>query len=91
MTQIAICEDGSVVILCTDGRDAGGSCGTNAADTARIMMDLDLDVRDILNLDGGGSTTVVVAENGKNVIKNRPSDSGGERSVQSVLLITVPN
>lgn len=42
---------------------------------ARIL--LDLGAVDGLNLDGGGSTTLVVKE----TIRNRPVDTGGERPV----------
>ena len=42
-----------------------------------------LDLRDALNLDGGGSTTMVVQ--GK--IVNRPSDAGGPRAVSDAILV----
>jgi len=42
-----------------------------------------LDLRDALNLDGGGSTTMVVQ--GK--IVNRPSDAGGPRPVSDAILV----
>ena len=51
------------------------------AELARLM--LDLGVYEGMNLDGGGSTTMVV--NGKLV--NSPSDRTGERAVGSGLLV----
>jgi exopolysaccharide biosynthesis protein len=42
-----------------------------------------LDLRDALNLDGGGSTTMVVQ--GK--IVNRPSDAAGPRPVSDAILV----
>jgi exopolysaccharide biosynthesis protein len=42
-----------------------------------------LELRDALNLDGGGSTTMVV--NGR--IVNRPSDAAGPRAVSDAILV----
>jgi exopolysaccharide biosynthesis protein len=44
-----------------------------------------LHITDALNLDGGGSTTMVV--NG--AIKNTPSDAGGPRRVSDALIVTL--
>jgi hypothetical protein len=43
-----------------------------------------LGVSDALNLDGGGSTALVVGD----TVVNRPSDQTGERPVGDVLVIT---
>jgi exopolysaccharide biosynthesis protein len=40
-------------------------------------------ITDALNLDGGGSTTLVVGGR----IVNRPSDTNGERAVSNALLV----
>jgi len=45
-----------------------------------------LGASDALNLDGGGSTTLVV--DGR--VVNRPSDKEGERAVSNVLLLLGP-
>ena len=42
-----------------------------------------LDLTDALNLDGGGSTTMVV----KGAIVNKPSDAAGPRPVSDALLV----
>jgi exopolysaccharide biosynthesis protein len=42
-----------------------------------------LGARDALNLDGGGSTTMVV----RGEVVNRPSDPGGERPVSDALVV----
>ena len=46
-----------------------------------------LGVTDAMNLDGGGSTTMVV--NGRYV--NRPSDATGERPVSNALAVVGPS
>ena len=43
-----------------------------------------LDVTDALNLDGGGSTTMVV----EGEVVNRPSDLTGPRAVSDALIVT---
>jgi exopolysaccharide biosynthesis protein len=42
-----------------------------------------LDLRDAINLDGGGSTTLVV----KGAIMNKPSDAAGPRPVSDAILV----
>ena len=56
--------------------------------TANLL--LGLGARDAINLDGGGSTTLVYADpdtSGKLRIANRPSDPTGERAVGDALAI----
>lgn len=89
LTTVGICEDGSVVFVCVDGRSAV-SAGATHADMAQIYMELDMGVQSVLNLDGGGSTTVVFREGDAYKVKNSPSD-GKLRPVQSVLLLCPPN
>ena len=89
LTTVGICADGSVVLVCVDGRTAQ-SAGASYADIAQIYMETGLDVVDVLVLDGGGSTTVVADKNGELVVKNNPSD-GKERKVQSVIFVSTPN
>ncbi|MEJ7828321.1 MAG: phosphodiester glycosidase family protein, partial [Segetibacter sp.] len=40
-----------------------------------------LGVKDAINMDGGGSTTLVVKEGASWAVKNRPSDNGTQRAV----------
>jgi exopolysaccharide biosynthesis protein len=44
---------------------------------------LELGCREAMNLDGGGSTTMVI----NNKIANSPSDQAGERPVSDALLV----
>lgn len=79
-TFAGVDERGRTVIVTADGRStaSNGLSLTEAGTVAR-----DLGMVDAVNLDGGGSTTMVVG--GK--VTNRPSDSTGERPVGDALLI----
>lgn len=65
-----------------DGRQAGYSIGADFEDMADFLIGT-LGADQAINLDGGGSTTMVI--NGS--IVNQPSDSGGERSVGNALML----
>ncbi|MBQ9778163.1 MAG: phosphodiester glycosidase family protein [Clostridia bacterium] len=72
-TVVAIATDGTVILLCADGRRED-SCGISYGDTIDIFTHLGYEIRDLLNLDGGGSTTVILREeDGTLVTKNVPS------------------
>ena len=49
-TDVGITKDGDLIILTVSG--------ANYAFVSQIFMDMDMDVENILNLDGGGSTTL---------------------------------
>ena len=65
-----------------DGRVPDYSIGMTFADLQRLADRLDL--TDLLNLDGGGSTTMVV----RGRVVNRPSDPAGPRPVGDALIVT---
>ncbi|MEW2296762.1 phosphodiester glycosidase family protein [Streptomyces sp. NPDC006743] len=71
---------GRTVLVTADGRSTA-SLGLSIAESAGVARALGL--RDAVNLDGGGSTTMVI---GGKVI-NDPSDAGGERPVGDALMI----
>ena len=76
-----------LILVAVDGREY-----QNAGMTLRELGDLmlALGARDAINLDGGGSTTMVFADPdsaGKLRIANHPSDKGGERTVGDALAI----
>ncbi|MBU0552409.1 phosphodiester glycosidase family protein [Myxococcota bacterium] len=78
-TVVGLDASGRTLILVTvDGRWSGISRGMNRDELAALM--LDLGARTALNLDGGGSTTMVL--NG--AVMNHPSD-GSERRVSNHL------
>lgn len=70
-----------------DGRQPGYSEGMTLPELAGFMRELGCE--QALNLDGGGSTTMVV----RGKVVNRPSDAAGERAVANALLLisTAPN
>ncbi len=72
--------DSTVLYLMTvDGRQSS-SRGMSYREIADFMKGLG--AQDVINLDGGGSTTMVV----RGEIENSPSDVAGERSVASALM-----
>jgi len=86
-TAVGIAAGGRRVLLVTvDGRQRPYSDGM----TLREMADffLRIGVPTAINLDGGGSTTLVVREpSGALRIVNRPSDAAGERPVANALAV----
>jgi exopolysaccharide biosynthesis protein len=73
---------GFLWLVAVDGRQPDYSIGMRFSDLQRLADRLDL--TDALNLDGGGSTTMVV--DGQAV--NRPSDPLGARPVGDAILVT---
>jgi hypothetical protein len=78
-TAVAKLADGKVALMVIDGRSAT-SRGVTLSELADIL--LNLGATEAMNLDGGGSSAMVV--NG--AVVNVPSD-GAQRSVPSVLMI----
>jgi exopolysaccharide biosynthesis protein len=71
---------GRTVLITSDGRSTE-ALGLSIVESAEVAKSLGL--RDAVNLDGGGSTTMVT--DGK--VINAPSDATGERPVGDALLI----
>jgi hypothetical protein len=88
-TAVGVGRDGKRLILAVvDGRQMPYSDGMSLRELATLMRALG--ARDALNLDGGGSTTLVYADpdsSGALRVANRPSDKDGERSVGDALAI----
>jgi exopolysaccharide biosynthesis protein len=80
-SAIGYTRDGRLIILAVQGRTPKQAAGVTLSQEAKIL--LDLGCYEALNLDGGGSSCLLV--NGKETI--RPSDKEGERPVPSVFLI----
>lgn len=86
-TAVAVDATGKRVFLVTvDGRQNGYSNGTNLSNLASYLISLG--ASSAINLDGGGSTTMVVREPGglEPRLVNRPSD-GSERKVSAILQV----
>jgi hypothetical protein len=84
-SAIGYTADGTLVILAIEGRHPGIAEGATLSETAQLL--LELGCVEALNLDGGGSTCLLV--NGKHTIT--PSDKEGERAVPGVFLIQRKN
>ncbi len=80
-TAMGYTQDGKLIILVIQGRFPGIAEGASLEQEAKILSDLGC--YEALNLDGGGSSCMLV--NGKETI--RPSDKTGQRPVPGVFII----
>jgi hypothetical protein len=80
-TAMGYTRDRKLIILIVQGRFPGEAEGVTLKEEAEIL--LNLGCVEALNLDGGGSSSLLV--NGKQTIK--PSDKGQERPVPGVFII----
>lgn len=80
-TAMGYTSNGKLIILVIQGRFPGKAEGATLLQEAKILQDLGC--REALNLDGGGSSCMLV--NGKETIT--PSDKTGERPVPGVFMI----
>ncbi len=78
---IGVDRDEAVWLVAVDGRRPDHSVGMSFAELQRLCAYLGL--RDALNLDGGGSTTLVV----QGEVVNRPTDRFGPRAVSDALVV----
>jgi hypothetical protein len=81
-TLLGIDRRGYLWLVAIDGRQPDRSIGMTFAELIALCDRLDL--YNALNLDGGGSTTMVVGGE----IVNRPSDAAGPRAVSDAILVT---
>jgi exopolysaccharide biosynthesis protein len=80
-TAMGYTKQGELVILVVEGRFPGVAEGASLQQLARLL--LDIGCYEALNLDGGGSSCMLV--NGRETI--RPSDKTGQRPVPGVFLV----
>jgi Phosphodiester glycosidase len=80
-TVIGVDRSGFIWLAAVDGRRPEHSVGMTLEELERLCDRLQL--TDALNLDGGGSTTMVV----RDAIVNRPSDVAGPRRVSDAILV----
>ncbi len=83
-TVIAVDSKGLWWLITIDGRQPGRATGMSFLEMQTLLRRLD--VTDALNLDGGGSTTMVVGD----AVVNRPSDPTGPRAVSDAILVIAP-
>jgi hypothetical protein len=79
-TGVGVTASGRILLVVVDGRQSKWSLGPTMLEFAVIMRDLGAVTA--LNLDGGGSSTMVV----HGEVVNRPSD-GHERAISSAIVI----
>jgi hypothetical protein len=80
-TLAGVRPDGMLLLVTVDGERPGWSVGMTLTEAARLMRSLG--ATDALNLDGGGSSTMIV----RGEVVNRPSDRVGERPVSNGLFV----
>jgi exopolysaccharide biosynthesis protein len=80
-TAIAKLKSGQILLVTVDGRQPGESIGMSLTMLADLL--LEFGAVDAINLDGGGSTAMVI----KNRLVNKPSDATGERPVSDAILV----
>lgn len=89
-TLVGVKEDGSIIMIVVDGRQAGhGFYGINQEETGALV-----DYYGMYNgyqMDGGGSATMVVLKDGQLQVVNSPSDSNGQyaRSDSDCILVVM--
>lgn len=90
-TSIGLSADGKkLIVVVVDGRQPGFSKGVTLPEIAKHLLEFGAYTG--LNLDGGGSSTMVFADTLSPAIMNYPSDAGGERIVSNHLgIFSVPS
>lgn len=83
-TFAGVDPSGRTILVTADGRSTA-SLGLSITETGAVAKSLGM--RDGMNLDGGGSTTMVVGGR----VTNQPSDATGERPVGDSLLLLPRN
>jgi len=81
-TMIGTTRGSAIWLVTVDGRNPSVSLGMTFGELTGLALKLNL--VHALNLDGGGSTTMVV----KGKIVNHPSDAAGPRRVSDALVVT---
>ena len=95
-TAIGVTNRGHILIMTVDGRQDAYSRGMRTGEMADLLIE-HFDAKDVINLDGGGSTTLVFDDSADNIrnarVINSPSDgataqtSGKERLVANSLVV----
>jgi hypothetical protein len=80
-TVIGTASDRRVWLIAVDGRNNALSLGMSFAELQGLVRRIGL--VDALNLDGGGSTTMVV----QGTVVNHPSDAAGPRKVSDAIVV----
>jgi exopolysaccharide biosynthesis protein len=81
---VGITPDGHILFVAVDGRQPGYADGMSLFELRTLAHNFGC--TDALNLDGGGSTTLVIAGEGRSGVVNKPSGMV-ERPVPSILFV----
>ncbi len=84
-TFIGFKKDGTGFICCVDGRQSGYSIGITVTKEAELAKALGAEFA--LELDGGGSTTMIVRIDDQLTLRNKPSDGSMRRVSNAILLV----
>lgn len=87
-TFVGMKEDGTMFVCIVDGRGAGGSVGLTVEGEAQLAGALGAQYS--LELDGGGSSTMIVRIDDKLTLRNVPSDGSMRKVANVVLLVEKP-
>ena len=87
-TFIGFKEDGTGFLCVVDGRQSGYSIGITVNQEAELASVLGAQYA--LELDGGGSSTVIVRINDELTLRNKPSDGSMRRVSNALLLVEKP-
>ena len=87
-TFIGFKEDGTGFLCIVDGRGAGGSAGITVNQEAQLAGVLGAQFA--LELDGGGSSTMIVRINDTLTLRNVPSDGSMRRVSNAIMLVEKP-
>ncbi|HEX6972385.1 MAG TPA: phosphodiester glycosidase family protein [Limnochordia bacterium] len=79
-TALGVTDEDELLLVVVNGRQEGLSIGLTLEELAELMIELG--AKDAMNLDGGGSSTLVVRDR----VLNMPS-GGAERPVNNALLV----
>ncbi len=80
-TLMGYTKDNKLIVMVVEGRNPGVADGVSLTQAAQLLKDLGCE--EALNLDGGGSSCMLI--NGKETI--RPSDKAQQRPVPAVFII----
>ncbi|TCK98427.1 S-layer family protein [Natranaerovirga hydrolytica] len=86
-SAIGVTEEGKIIMLQVDGRSRGISEGVTLKELGTMMKDLG--AVNAINLDGGGSATMVARLPGEKspTVLNNPSDGSERRVANNILLV----
>ena len=80
-TAVGVRDDGTLFFVTVDGRQPGKSVGMSIPELSGLMLELGCQFA--INLDGGGSTTMVI--DGK-MVNTPPGSKGARRNGDAILL-----